>query len=177
MKSLGAVVVALAAGVAGAQTWVREPAPPGVAVRDDRLLREIMLAGHNEARAAFGVAPLTWDARLTEAARDYARHLARTGRFAHSTDRGGTGETLWAGSRGDYSYSEMIGHWLAEQRDFRSGVMPDVSRTGRFGDVAHYVQIVWPMAQGMGCALAANDRFEYLVCRYTAGATAGRRLG
>lgn len=181
MKTL-AVLVALAPLTAiAAQTWVREPARPGAVARGDGVLRRTMLAAHNQARADFGSPPLAWDARLASDARAYARELARTDNFRHSTGRRGAeaqGETLWTGTRLDYDYAEMFGHWLAERRDFRPGIVPNVSRTGRFDDVAHYVQIVWPTSRRIGCAMASNDRRDYLVCRYAPpGAVVGRRLG
>lgn len=172
--------LSLSAPVA-AQRWVHEPVRrDGAIERDDRLLRQTMLAGHNQARAAAGSPPLAWDARLADSARDYARELARTNRFQHS-DRGGRvdqqGENLWAGTLSAYTYAEMIGHWLAERRDVRPGVVPRISRSGRFADVAHYVQIVWPATRSFGCAMTGNAQMEYLVCRYAPpGNMIGARL-
>ncbi|HEV2818018.1 MAG TPA: CAP domain-containing protein [Allosphingosinicella sp.] len=140
------------------------PAPRGAA-----LLERAMLSGHNEARAALGLAPLRWNAALAADARRYADELARTGRFAHSPQPRGDppqGENLWTGTRGAYSYPEMIGHWVAERRFYRPLPVPDSSVSGRFGDVGHYSQIVWRATQEVGCAEARNRRDDYLVCRY-----------
>ena len=161
-----------------AQTWVREPAPGRPVARGEGVLRQAMVAGHNDARRAFGSPLLAWDPKLAEAARGYARTLARTDRFRHSTDRPGQGENLWTGTRNAYGYDEMIGHWVAERRDFRPGVIPAVSRTGRFEDVGHYVQIVWPATTRVGCAIASNRTRDYLVCRYAPpGNVVERRIG
>lgn len=180
MKSFGWIALALAAPAA-AQTWVREPARPGAVARGEGLLRRAMLAGHNQARAAFGAAPLIWDARLTADARSYARELAKADAFRHSTGRRGAepqGENLWTGTRLAYSYDEMIGHWLAEERAFRPGVLPAVSTSGRFEDVGHYTQIVWPATTRVGCATASSRKRDYLVCRYAVpGNVRGQRLG
>src|SRR5689334_18656038 len=51
------------------------PAPRGAA-----LLREAMLAGHNEARSRLGLPPLVWSDALAADARIYAEQMARTGR-------------------------------------------------------------------------------------------------
>ena len=178
---LASVLVGMLAGPTTAQTWVTEPSRSGTVARGEGLLRRAMLDGHNQARAAFGVRPLTWDATLAKDARGYARELARTDQFRHSTGRRGAepqGENLWTGSRLAYSYDEMIGHWLAEQRAFRPGFLPAVSTTGRFEDVGHYTQIVWPATSRAGCATASSRRRDYLVCRYAApGNVAGQRLG
>jgi len=148
------------------------PAPRGAA-----LLEGAMLAGHNDARAALGLPPLRWNPALAADARLYADELARTGRFEHSAQPRGSppqGENLWTGTRGAYSYSEMVGHWVAERRFYRPLPVPDSSASGRFGDVGHYSQIVWRAAQEVGCAEARNRRDDYVVCRYL---PAGNVLG
>ena len=69
----------------------------------------------------------------------------------------------------------MVGHWVTERRDFVNAPTPGFSRTGRWQDVAHYTQIIWRGTSAVGCAVAANARDEYLVCRYApAGNVVGR---
>jgi len=140
------------------------PAPRGA-----HRLREAMLAGHNAARAALGLAPLAWNESLATDARNYAEILARTGRFEHSPQPRGDppqGENLWTGTRRAYSYQEMIGHWVAEGRFYRPLPVPQSSSTGEFGDVGHYTQIVWRATREVGCAEASNRTDDYVVCRY-----------
>lgn len=138
-----------------------------------------VLAAHNAARAAVGVAPLVWDAQLgTEAAR-YAVQLALSRRFAHSSpqSRGATGENLWTGTRHAFSIEAMVDGWVSEKRMFIPGVFPAVSRTGDWEQVGHYTQMVWPQTERVGCALATNSGEDYLVCRYSpAGNVYGRAL-
>ncbi|OJU19652.1 MULTISPECIES: CAP domain-containing protein [unclassified Sphingomonas] len=141
------------------------PAPRGAA-----LLRSVMLRGHNGARGALGLAPLAWDDSLADAARDYAGEMARTGRFAHAEQpqgMGRQGENLWMGTRDAYRYDEMLGHWLAERRDYVNLPTPGFSRTGRWQDVSHYSEIVWRGARRIGCAVASDRRNDFLVCRYS----------
>jgi uncharacterized protein YkwD len=140
------------------------PAPRGAA-----LLEGAMLAGHNDARSALGLPPLRWNAALAADARLYADELARTGRFEHSPQPRGDppqGENLWTGTRGAYSYAEMVGHWVAERRFYQPRPVPDSSGSGRFGDVAHFTQIVWRGTQEVGCAEAGSRTDDYVVCRY-----------
>jgi uncharacterized protein YkwD len=140
------------------------PAPRGAA-----LLEGAMLAGHNDARADLGLPPLRWSAALAADARLYADELARTGRFEHSAQPRGDppqGENLWTGTRGAYSYAEMVGHWVAERRFYQPRQVPDSSSSGRFGDVAHLTQIVWRGTQEVGCAEASGRSDDYVVCRY-----------
>lgn len=140
------------------------PAPRGAA-----LLRAAVLRGHADARAAVGLPPLAWSDALAASALAYAEEMARTGRFAHAEqpmDRTRQGENLWTGSRDAYTYDEMVGHWIAERRDFVNAPTPGFSRTRRWQDVAHYEQIVWRGTTAVGCAAASNAVSDYLVCRY-----------
>jgi hypothetical protein len=127
-----------------------------------------VLAAHNVQRARLGIPRLKWDPALGTAAAAYAQHLAFTGRFEHSDrrQRRGIGENLWSGTHGAFSVEAMVGAWASERRQFVPGIFPNTSRTGRWMDVAHYTQIVWPTTQRIGCALAATPRTDYLVCRY-----------
>ncbi|KQM20696.1 serine protease [Sphingomonas sp. Leaf24] len=166
-------------GEAGPERIVEPRAFEGPAPRGPALLRQAMDAGHRAARAAAGLAPLGWDPALARDAARYADTLAKTGRFEHSAQPRGVpeqGESLWTGTRGAYRYDEMVGHWVAERRDYVPGVLPAVSRTGKFGDVGHYTQIMWRTTQRFGCAEASNVRDDYVVCRYVpAGNVAGQR--
>lgn len=128
-----------------------------------------MIAGHNQARQRYGVAPLAWDEALARDAAVYAQRLARTNRFEHDRQAGRKprqGENLFMGTRGAYSYSDMIRLLVEERRYFRPGRFPNVSRTGDWTQVGHYTQIVWPTSLRVGCAIASNRANDYLVCRY-----------
>ena len=140
------------------------------AARGPGLLRQAMLNDQNAARAAAGAAPLVWSETLAADALAYAHTLADSGRFQHADQPQGPGregENLWTGTRGAYSYDEMVGHWVAEKKDVVDLPVPSSSRTGRFGDVGHYTQIVWRSTTQVGCALASNVTDDYVVCRYS----------
>ena len=110
------------------------------------------------------------DNTLATTARAYAEEMARTGKFAHAPQPQGMtreGENLWTGTRYAYAYAEMMGHWVAEQRDFINMPTPGFSRTGKVEDVAHYTQIVWRGSTRVGCAMASSKTDDYLVCRYS----------
>ena len=150
------------------------PAPRGQA-----LLQRAMLTSHTAARAQVGQPPLTWDSGLVADALAYAREMARTGKFEHAVQpRGPTaqGENLWTGTLRAYRYGEMAQYWVDERRVFVDRPVPQSSTTGKFGDVGHYTQIIWPRTRAFGCAMAANARDEFLVCRYfPAGNVVGQR--
>ena len=141
---------------------------------------ERLLAAHNRERDAMGAAPLEWDPMLARTAREWARHLARTGRFEHSPDdpwySEPEGENLWAGTVGYFQPEAMVGLWTAEKRDFKPGVFPNNSRDGQVENVSHYTQLIWSRTGAVGCALEKGRREDVLVCRYSeAGNVLGER--
>jgi hypothetical protein len=126
-----------------------------------------ILHAHNQLRATFNLPPLIWDEGLAEDAGVWASHLAESGAFAH--DRQSTeGENLWRGTAGAYTLEEMVGGWSGEQRLFREGVFPDVSRSGStWHDVGHFTQMIWKNTTAVGCAIATGHGYDVLVCRYS----------
>ena len=110
-----------------------------------------------------------WSEQLAAEAYAHAFQMAQTGIYGHDQTPGRrkkSGENLWRGQRGLFSYEVMIGLMVDEVQHFRPGVFPDVSRTGQWNDVAHFTQIVWPNTTEVGCAVAASATTDYLVCRY-----------
>jgi hypothetical protein len=160
---------------------VREPArgAPAALPAPAEAARQL-LAMHNRVRQAVGAPPLSWDESLAAGAAAYGAVLARTGsRIAHSKpeDRPGLGENLWVGTHRQYGLGEMFGGWAAEQGQFRAGLFPEVTSTGRWQDVAHYTQIVWRSTTRVGCAVHQARDWDYLVCRYApAGNVVGQRV-
>lgn len=139
-----------------------------------------MLSEHNDARRDFGSQALRYDQNLAADALDYAEELADTRRFAHSTNasRPNQGENLWMGTRNAFSHRVMVGAWIDEKRFFKPGIFPDVTTTNSWADVGHYTAIVWPTTTAVGCGLASNSDYDYLVCRYSPpGNIVGRPLG
>ena len=137
--------------------------------RGANLLRSTMIAAHNQARRQYGVGPLVWDEALARDAAVWAARLARTNRFEHDRQAGRNprqGENLFEGTRGAYSYADMIGLLIDERRYFKPGRFPDVSRTGSVWHAGHYTQIIWPTSRRVGCATASSRSNDYLVCRY-----------
>ena len=143
-------------------------------------LEERLLAAQNRERDALGVEALKWDPVLANEARDWARYLARTGKFEHSPDgpwyAEQEGENLWAGTVGYYQPESMVGLWVAEKRVFKAGVFPNNSRSGDVEDVGHYTQLIWSQTGSVGCAVEKGREEDILVCRYTrAGNVPGER--
>ena len=128
-----------------------------------------ILAAHNRERARVGAAPLAWDQRLAASAAAYGPTLDRIGALRHSprSARPGQSENLWMGTRGYFSPEAMVGAWISERDHMRPGVFPAVSRTGRWEDVGHYTQIVWPTTTHVGCAVYSAASNDFLICRYS----------
>jgi hypothetical protein len=125
-----------------------------------------VLASHNAERVRLGIAPLGWSPALAQQAHEWAQTLAARGVFQHSQDRRGAGENLWMGSGGAFTPEAMIGAFVGERKHFHAGLFPNVSRTGRWSDVGHYTQLIWPATREVGCALAQGRGRDVLVCRY-----------
>lgn len=140
------------------------PAPDNTSTFSARLL-----AAHNKPRAEKGLVPLQWNASLAVDAESWARTVATDGRLRHSSQgsRPGQGENIWMGTARFFELEHMMARFVNEKRDFRPGVFPDVSATGKWQDVAHYTQIVWPETREVGCALATANNRDVLVCRYS----------
>ena len=100
--ALAIPAAALAVPQHGVIPWTDHRPKP----RDPVLLRNTMVAAHNEARRAYGVQPLSWDGALARDAAVYAATLARSGRFEHDKQVGRNprrGENLFVGTRDAYS--------------------------------------------------------------------------
>lgn len=180
LLALGMILIASAC--AARPPWadgamVRTVRPADAAPQDLRNFAARLLALHNRERAAFGVAPLSWDDGLAAAAARYGPQLASLGRLQHSSpqSRAGQGENLWMGTARAFSIEEMAGSWAEERSYFRPGTFPQVSRSGNWSDVGHYTQMIWRGTTRVGCALHRGGNADYLICRYApAGNIVGR---
>lgn len=139
-----------------------------------------ILVAHNQERMRLGLASLSWNPRLADEAARWAEKLAQEGRLEHSNrqQRSGTGENLWMGTAGYYSTDHMIGAFTREKALFVAGRFPDVSLSGRWQDVGHYTQMIWPETREVGCAMAEAHGRDIMVCRYwPAGNWVGQPVG
>ena len=163
------VLIALLAATPCSAANMPSPNWPAPADRGADLLRHTVLNEHNAARRQFGVVPVTWNEELAAGAMAHAQYMAATGIYGHDQTPGRrkkSGENLWRGSKGVFSYDVMVGVMVAEARYFRPGAFPDNAVNGDWHSVAHYTQIVWPTTTEVGCALASSATTDYFVCRY-----------
>ena len=82
----------------------------------------------------FGVPAMGWSDQLAADALGHARYMASTGIYGHDQTPGRrktSGENLWRGQRGLFSYDVMVGGMIEEARYFRPGVFPDNSQHRR----------------------------------------------
>ena len=145
------------------------PSQTGFVPPPDRRTAAI-LDEHNRERAEVRSPPLHWDPQLAAGAEAYANVLARTGQLVHAprAGRGIERENLSSGNLW-WTPRQMINNWLKEKRDFKPGIYPDVSTTGRWEDVSHYTQMIWPTTTSLGCGFASGSGLQWLVCRYSPG--------
>jgi hypothetical protein len=83
-------------------------------------------------------------------------------------DRPGERENLAMAWHGTMSPEQLVGMWSDEKRQLEPGsaLFPGQSRTGRWEDIAHYTQMIWPTTTRVGCAIYSVD-WDYLICRYS----------
>ncbi len=140
-----------------------------------------ILAAHNRERATVGAPPLQWDPTLAAHAASYGPVLASLHTLIHSPRAGRPGEreNLARAWHSTMSPEQLIDMWSREkylvlrgvsgpncQQQFGCLRFPAASRSGRWEDVAHFTQMVWPTTTHVGCAIFAAD-YDYLVCRYS----------
>jgi hypothetical protein len=138
-----------------------------------------LLAVHNEARAEVGAPPLQWDEGLAQSAAHYGPRLASIGRLVHSPreERPGQRENLAMDIVARGTPESLAAMWVEEKRLFVPGSFPQVTRSGRWEDVAHYTQMIWPATTHVGCALHDERGWRYLICRYSPpGNKDGKRI-
>ena len=133
-------------------------------------IAERLLASHNRERAAVGAPPLHWDPTLAAHAASYGPVLASLGALVHSPREGRPGEreNLAKAWHGTMSPEALVDMWSRERQLMVPGsyLFPATSRTGRWEDIAHYTQMVWPTTTHVGCAIYSTD-WDYLICRYS----------
>jgi hypothetical protein len=156
---------------AGERGAVAQPAFPQVRPQfagATGVLADRLLAAHNRERALVGHAPLQWDPALAASAASYGPVLASLHHLVHSPrdTRPGQRENLAMAFHGTLSPEQLVDLWSREKLLLQPGLFPAVSNTGRWEDVAHYTQMVWPTTTRVGCAIFAAD-WDYLICRYS----------
>ena len=141
-------------------------------------LAERLLAAHNRERAAVGAPALVWDSKLAADAASYGPVLASLRRLVHSPReaRPGERENLAMAFHGTLGAEQLVDLWSREKLLLTPGLFPNVSRTGKWEDIARYTQMVWPTTTRVGCAIFAAD-WDYLICRYSPPGKQGRQAG
>jgi len=125
-----------------------------------------VLSAHNPFRTSLGIAPLTYSNALAATAQKWVNTLAAKNSLTHSKGRDRIGENLARGSKNTYTTKSLIALWTNEKKNFINKKWPNVSKTGKWSDVAHYSQIVWRNTKEVGCATATNTKQRFIVCHY-----------
>ena len=117
---------------------------------------------HNEARDAVGVNAVVWSISLANDAEEYAKELAKSGRFEHSKSE--DGENLyWYSSTHQNPMTEASKSWYEEKQFYRYRKCCGPN----FSDTGHYTQMVWGNTTEIGMGVAVSKSGEtYVVARY-----------
>ena len=118
------------------------------------------LKAHNDARAAVGVGPLTWDDKVAAYAQDYAKKRIGDCNLVHSG--GPYGENIAWGSA-DLSGTAAVKLWVDEKASYDYN-----SNSCAAGKVCgHYTQVVWRNSVRLGCAkVRCNSGGTFITCNY-----------
>ncbi|OLN96702.1 Pathogenesis-related protein 1B [Colletotrichum chlorophyti] len=142
------------------------PSTPGLTADQQRALDL-----HNQARAAVGNPPLTWDSSLAASAQAWADHLTSVGSLEHDTNPGGQGENLasqWGAGTNTF-YANGVQLWLDEKPLYDN---QPIRTTGspNYLDYGHYTQAIWKDTKRVGLAIATDSKgTTFLVARYSPG--------
>jgi len=141
---------------------------------------EGILAAHNDARAAKGLAPLVWDEDLEAIARAWGATCTDNdppaGLVDHNDGRSDTypeyvGENIYASSA-QSSGPAAVAAWMSEEADY------DYESNSCNAVCGHYTQVVWAATTKVGCAIADCPSLQYgwgVVCNYAPGGNSGGR--
>jgi pathogenesis-related protein 1 len=183
MRPRALVALLLAAGCGGDLTVGDDDpesadAPPGGPVPGEPAGLEGITAAHNQARAAKGIAPLTWDADLAAIAQAWAERCvdeqAPIGLIDHNPGRSDTypgyvGENIY-GSGGPARGTDAVALWIAEEADYDYPTNTCRSVCG------HYTQVVWADTSRLGCGIHSCPGLTYgntVICNYAPGGNLG----
>ena len=123
---------------------------------------------HNQERELLGIKKLEWSAELQKEAEKYAKYLASTNSFEHSTGNN-QGENLYyeyySDSITDKPFQEASISWLDEKKDYTYAKIGDKKNT--FTLIGHYTQMIWKGTTKVGMGAYVNKKGEvYVVARY-----------
>ena len=128
----------------------------------NRLLQFVDL--HNVERASLGLTDLQWSDELAQQAQQWANAMAFKDEASHSAS--GYGENIWFGDNNSATIEDMFEMWLNEKQYYiESQPVPD-NCSQSWDKCGHYIQIVWSQTTHIGCAAAASQTSDYVVCRY-----------
>jgi uncharacterized protein YkwD len=132
----------------------------------DTQAQNTILQTHNQYREEVGVSPLEWSQELAASAKKWAEHLAEIDTMEHSESNGEYGENIWSGTKGYFSWEDMVDAWGEEKQYFIPNRAIPNACEGSWQKCGHYTQLIWQDTQEVGCGLASNDQREFLVCQY-----------
>jgi uncharacterized protein YkwD len=152
----GALVLALAVGLASTALPVAPAHAAAAAAAAQGNAAEQVLAHTNRLRTQAGLRPLTVDARLSQAALAFARHMAETDRYGHQADgREPVDRAEAAGYRHWCMVAENIA-WQYSSEGFDAATLARRLSAGWENSPPHRRNLLDPRAAEVGIAIAAS---------------------
>eukprot|EP00897_Mesotaenium_endlicherianum_P000419 jgi/Mesen1/10378/ME000081S09769 len=109
----------------------------------------LYLAGHNDARAAVGVAPLEWDDAIAAQATSWAASLASSGCELTNGDNADLGQNL-AMADGAMTPEDAVAEWVAAAALYTPAAYPGGCSEAD-GACDYYTQVIWGATTKVGC--------------------------
>lgn len=163
---LGSLVAILAATTVGSLQALAQDASYITSFRNKSL------TNHNTYRAKHRSPNLAANSTLNQGAQNWAKYLADSGKFEHSTTT--HGENLYVyyttGTIGATALADKgVSAWYNEVTKY------NYSKPGFSSATGHFTQVVWKSSTGLGCGAAQgkkvinsiNYNAYYVVCRYS----------
>ncbi|XP_064635278.1 cysteine-rich secretory protein 3-like [Lineus longissimus] len=132
--------------------------------------KKVIVEEHNRYRKNASPKPgnmqyMVWDDELASVAQGWTSTCPSghdTGPERYIPGRGWSGQNMFSGTSGDYTWSDAIKYWHSEVKDFVYG--DESSIGGR--DTGHYTQIVWASSAKIGCGFAKCSGTDNFICNY-----------
>lgn len=122
---------------------------------------QVLLAAHNDARAAVGAPPLSWSGKVAATAETWAAELASRGCDLQHSTGGPYGENLYWSSAPSGA-GAVVGSWTDEAQHYNARK----NKCARGEVCGHYTQVVWADSTELGCAMASCGSAQVWVCNY-----------
>jgi uncharacterized protein YkwD len=119
-----------------------------------------LLSASNKLRAKHASPPLKWSPPAAAKAKEWARHLAKSGTLQHGNHEG-MGQNLAYKMGQELSAQEVANMWYDEISKY------DYNNPGFKSGTGHFTQLIWASSTQMGAAIVTQGNRSYVVANYS----------